>query len=284
NYFARLILPVFVPALVAAVIGNVIQFGFLFSLKPVTPDPSKLIPKFSQFFKQAVFSAAAVFNLAKSLLKVIIIAAIAYTNIRSSFGEIVDSMNAPFLQSAEKMALTAFFIVLESALVLLVMAFFDYLFQKRQHREALKMTREELKREHKEFEGDPLVRSRLRRMMRDMLTQDIGRAVPQATVVVTNPTHFAVAIEHSDDWKDVPTVTAKGQDNLAQTIKRIAKNSGVPLVENVQLARALYAAVNVGDEIPHQFYEAVAAVLRYVYSMNADTSRRLEKLGEEAHV
>ncbi len=131
-----------------------------------------------------------------------------------------------------------------------------------------KMTKQEVKEERKNYEGDPQVKARLRQRMREILQANMMRKVPEADVVVTNPTHFAVALEYQRASMDAPRVTAKGQDHLAQRIKAIAAENDVPVMENKPLARALYADVEVGDQIPVQHYQAVAEVLKLVYRMN----------------
>jgi flagellar biosynthetic protein FlhB len=269
-YFLKLALPLFAVCFVAAIAGNVIQFGFLFSVKPITPDLGKVLPNISRFIQRAVLSTEALFNLAKSIFKVAVIGLIAYLNIRSEFGRIVHMAHTPFLQAASAVAGIAFRIMLESAVFFLVLSFFDFLFQKHLHTESLKMTRQEVIEERKTYEGDPLVRSRLRQRMRELLRQNIPRAVPQADVVVTNPTHFAVALEYKREAMQAPTVTAKGQDSVAQHIKRLARENGVPVIEDKPLARELYAEVEVGDVIPMKFYDAVAAILRQVYALNEE--------------
>ncbi len=274
SYFTRLVLPVAIVSLIAAVLGNVMQFGFLFTAKPLTPDFNRIVPNFTRFVQRSILSTEALFNLFKSVFKVLVIGLIAFLNIRMDFGRIMSMMRGPFLQACGGIAGTAFRILLESALVLLFLSLFDYLFQKRLHIESLKMSRQEVIEERKTYEGDPLVRSRLRQRMRELLSRDMVRTVPQADVVVTNPTHFAVALEYKTEAMEAPMVTAKGQDHIAANIKRIAIENDVPIVENKPLARALYAEVEMGDVIPVKYYEAVAAVLRQVYAMN-DKKRRV---------
>jgi flagellar biosynthetic protein FlhB len=274
QYFFKLVLPLCAACFVAAIAGNVIQFGFLFSVKPITPDIGKALPNFSRFVQRAVLSTEALFNLAKSIFKVAVIGLIAYLNIRSEFGRILNMAHTPFLQAASAIAGIAFRIMLESAVFFLVLSFFDFLFQKHLHTESLKMTRQEVILERKDYEGDPLVRSRLRQRMRELLRQNIPRAVPRADVVITNPTHFAVALEYKREAMEAPTVTAKGHDDIARHIKRIARENGVPLIEDKPLARALYAEVEVGDVIPRRFYDAVAAVLKQVYALNGEEERK----------
>ena len=224
--------------------------------------------KFGKFFKRAMFSSEAAFNLGKSIFKVLIIGFVAYLNIRAEIPKITKSVEAPFFMSFNLIAGIAFRIIVESALALLVLAIPDYMFQKRLHMESLKMSKQEIKEERRMYEGDPLVKSRLRERMRDMLSQNMLRNVPKADVVITNPTHFAIALQWERARMIAPTVTAKGADNIAFKIKEIAGESKVPIVENKPLARALYSEVEIGDEIPEKFYEAMATILAHIYKLS----------------
>jgi flagellar biosynthetic protein FlhB len=182
---------------------------------------------------------------------------------------IIQFVNAPYQYSFINLAGIAFRILVEAAIALLLLSLPDYLFQKKQHQESIKMTKQEVKEERKTMEGDPLVRSRLRERMRDMLNQNMMQNVPEADVVVTNPTHFAIGLEWKQERMNAPVVIAKGQDNIAQRIKEIARENEVPIIENKPLARALYSEVEIGDEIPEQYYEVMAIVLSEVYRMKA---------------
>jgi flagellar biosynthetic protein FlhB len=225
------------------------------------------VPNFSRFLKKAFFSGEALFNFWKSIMKVVIIGIIAYINIRLEIGTIIKFVNAPYQYSFISIAGIAFRILIESALAMLLLSLPDYLFQKRQHRESLKMTKQEVKEERKTMEGDPLIRSRMRERMRNLLNQNMLRNVPEADVVVTNPTHFAVGLEWKQERMNAPTVIAKGQDNMALRIREIARENEVPVIENKPLARALYAEVEIGDEIPERYYEVMALVISEVYRM-----------------
>ncbi|RKX86769.1 MAG: flagellar biosynthesis protein FlhB [Spirochaetes bacterium] len=268
SFFVKISAPIFIVAFVAALLGNIFQVGFMFTVKPITPDIKKIIPKFGKFFKRAMFSSEAAFNLGKSIFKVLIIGFVAYLNIRAEIPKITKSVEAPFFMSFNLIAGIAFRIIVESALALLVLAIPDYMFQKRLHMESLKMSKQEIKEERRMYEGDPLVKSRLRERMRDMLSQNMLRNVPKADVVITNPTHFAIALQWERARMIAPTVTAKGADNIAFKIKEIAGESKVPIVENKPLARALYSEVEIGDEIPEKFYEAMATILAHIYKLS----------------
>jgi flagellar biosynthetic protein FlhB len=271
DYLLRLSLPILAVALVAGVVGNVVQVGFLFTTKPITPDFSRIVPKFGQFFQRSLFSAEALFNLGKSILKIIVVAIIALINIQSAWPRFVHLMDTPFAQGAGFIGSLSLMIVLQGAVALLLLSIPDYMFQRWRHTESLMMSREEVKEERKQSEGDPLVKSRLREKMRQILRQNLSTTVPKATVVVTNPTHFACALEWNSLTMNAPTLTAKGEDVLAQKIKEIARESGVPIVENKPLARSLYYSVNIGDEIPQEYWEVVVRIL--VTIQKADVKR-----------
>jgi flagellar biosynthetic protein FlhB len=267
NYFFRLTLPVLVVAFLAAFLGNVVQVGFLFSAKPITPDLDRIVPRFGRFFKRALFSGEAAFNLGKTLVKVAVIFAIAFLNIRAQLPKLVNMVDMHHMTSFRLVATIAFRIIVEATIAMLVLSVPDYLFQRRQHRESLKMSRQELKEERRMYEGDPLIKSRLRERMRDLLTRNMMRAVPKADVVITNPTHYSVAIEYDRLVMEAPMVTAKGVDAIALKIREIAKDNEVPLVENKPLARTLYQEVEIGDAIPEKYYEVMAIILAEVYKM-----------------
>jgi flagellar biosynthetic protein FlhB len=267
NYFFKLTLPVLVVAFLAAFLGNVLQVGFLFSAKPITPDLDRIVPRFGRFFRRALFSGEAAFNLGKTLLKVAVIFAIAFLNIRSQLPKLINLVDMHHMTAFRLVVTIAFRIIVESTLAMLVLSIPDYMFQRRQHRESLKMSRQELKEERRMYEGDPLIKSRLRERMRDLLTRNMMRAVPTADVVITNPTHYSVAVEYDRLIMEAPVVTAKGVDAIALEIREIAKDNDVPLVENKPLARTLYQEVEIGDAIPEKYYEVMAIILAEVYKL-----------------
>ncbi|TVQ23299.1 MAG: flagellar biosynthesis protein FlhB [Spirochaetaceae bacterium] len=266
-YLIQLTLPIALVAFAAAILGNVLQVGFLFTTKTITPDLKRITPNFAKFFKRAFMSAEAAFNFAKSIGKVVLIAVLGIVNVALRINEIAAMISLPLLQSFSLIADIAFNMLLQSAILLLVLSIFDYMFQRRQHLESLKMTRQEVKEERKTYEGDPLIKSRMRQRMQELLTRNMLQTVPQADVVITNPTHYAVALKYDRLTMDAPTVVAKGQDNMALRIREIAGEHGVALVENKPLARALHAEVEIGQSIPEKFYEAVVIVLKQVYRL-----------------
>lgn len=267
NYFFSLLIPVASVAFVAAIAGNVIQVGFLFTTKPITPDFNKIVPRFGKFIQRSFFGLEALYNLFKSMGKVIIIVLVAFLNVQANLVGITTTVQSPFLAGVSQISGIAFGILLQVAVILLFLSLFDFFFQRSRHIEQLKMTKQEVKEERKTYEGDPLIKSRLRRRMQELLTQNQIRKVPEADVVVTNPTHFAVALQYDRQRMEAPTLIAKGQDLVAQRIREVATEHQVPIVENKPLARALYAEVEIGDTVPEVYYRAVATILAHVYKM-----------------
>ncbi len=274
GYLVRISLPLLVIMFIVAVAGNVIQVGFLFTSKPIVPDASRIVPRFGRWLQRAFGSTEALFNLAKSVIKVAVIAVIAYLNIRGEIPRLTRLALAPFFSAVALVSSIALRIVVEAAVLLLAFGALDYWFQRRQHLEALKMSRQEVKEERKMYEGDPLVRSRLRERMREIMRRNMLKAVPKADVVITNPTHYAVALEYDRAVMAAPTVTAKGADIVAAKIREVAAEHRVPVVENRPLAQALWREVDIGDPIPEKFYEVISIVLAEVYRAAGTAARR----------
>jgi len=267
GYFVRISLPLASVSFVAAILGNVVQFGFLFTTKPITPDLQRISPNVGKWVQRSFLSTEALYNFFKNFGKVLVIGLIAFVVIRSRFDQLANLIHLPYRESFRYVASLVFILLLTTAIVLLVLSLFDYLFQRNQHRDQLKMTKQEVKEERKQYEGDPQIRNRLRQRMQELMSRNLVQNVQEADVVVTNPTHFAVAIQYDPVTMGAPTVTAKGQDQVAQRIRNVASEADVPVIENKPLARALFAEVDVGDEVPERFYEAIAIVLREVYRM-----------------
>ncbi|GHU23032.1 flagellar biosynthesis protein FlhB [Spirochaetia bacterium] len=271
-YFIRIVWPIIAVAVVAALFSNIVQVGLLFTTQPLAPKFSRIIPRFGKFFGRA-FSVEGLFNFFKSLVKMGIIGVVAYTIIRSNIQKLSSLQTADLWSSVSFIALLAAQLLIISALLLMVLSIPDYMFQRWQYRESLKMSKEEVKEERKMYEGDPQIRARLKARMREILRSNMAINVPKADVVITNPTHFAIALEYDRNQMIAPQVTAKGEDEMAFRIRRLAQDSGVPIVENKPLARALYKEVEVGDFIPEQYWEVVALVLSKVSKINEDRKR-----------
>jgi len=279
SYFARLAVPLGVAGMVSGIASNMLQVGFVFSVKPITPDFSRIVPRIGQWLKKSMFSTEGLFNLAKTIAKVAIVAAVSWITISSQLGKLLSSITTNFWDAVSFVAGLTIRLLLEVAVLLLVLSVPDFLFQRRQYRESLKMSREEVKEERKMMEGDPLVKSRLRQRMQELLAKNMAANVPKADVVIANPTHYAVALEWNREAMAAPVVTAKGVDDMALRIRRIAEENEVPVVENRPLARALYAEVEIGDAIPEKYYQAIAAVLATVYSANGEAEALRESAG-----
>ncbi|MBR2463320.1 MAG: flagellar biosynthesis protein FlhB [Spirochaetaceae bacterium] len=264
----RMVLPIAATAMVAAIAANVIQNkGFIFTTKTIEPKISKILPKFGEYFKKTLFSFEGAFNVVKSIVKVAVIFIAAYLLIRSEIPQLLTLMQTNFWDGVVYIAdMTAKLLVI-TAVIFIIIAIPDYIVQRKQFMESMKMTKQEVKQEYKETEGDPLVKGKLRQYMHEMLRRNMPAAVAKSDVVITNPTHYAVAIQYDNTTMAGPMVTAKGVDSLARRIREIATENRVPLVENRPLARALYAEVEIGEMVPENYYQALAVILANVYNM-----------------
>ena len=269
-YYIRLALPIIIVAVIAALFSNLIQVGVLFTTKPLLPNFSKIIPRLGRYFQRTLFSMEGLFNFFKSIVKMLIIGAVAFFLIRSKIEVLANLQTASLWTGITTVANLAIRMLIISALLLLFLSIPDYMFQRWQYRESLKMSVEEVKRERKELDGDPLIKSRLRRRMQEIMTRDMLRNVPKADVVITNPTHLAIALEYHRENMAAPQITAKGEDQTALMIRRIAERNGVPIMENKPLARALYQETRVGDMVPIAYWEIVAQILSKVMHINEE--------------
>lgn len=260
--FLKIILPIASVGIIAAFLGNIIQTkGFIFSWKPIEPKFKNILPHFGEYFKKTLFSGKGLFNFAKSIIKVAIIIAIAFFLIRDDIFVLVEIINnGQILEAIGKIASMAAQLLIIVAILFLAIAIPDYFVQKREFKEQMKMTKQEVKEEYKEMEGDPEVKNRLKSMQQQLLSQNIPRAVAESDVVITNPTHFAVALKYEQDKDNAPKVTAKGEDQSAFYIRRIATENNIPIVENRPVARGLYTETKVGDIIPDTYYKAISLI------------------------
>jgi flagellar biosynthetic protein FlhB len=273
HYLVRLGLPIVTVAAAAALFANLVQTGgFLITTKPLEPDFSRILPHFGRYFQRTLFSMEGLFNFAKNIFKMAVIGLVAFFIIRSRLRELANLQTAGLWNGVSLVASLAARILIISALLLLVLSIPDYLFQRWQFRESLKMTREAAREEMKQYEGDPLIRARLRARYRELLSRDMLKNVPNADVVVTNPTHYAVALEYDVTTMNAPRMIAKGEDELALRIRRIAEENGVLVREIPPLARALYRDTEVGEEIRPYYWNVVATVLGNVW--NIEKKRR----------
>ncbi len=269
--YARTFFPFVAVLATVGVLAGLLQGGFAFSLKPMMPDFNRINPAagFSR-----IFALRTVVDLVKSLLKLAIVGAIAYRDIAALFPLIPTLMSQNVALGVATIASSAVSGLQSIGFGLLALGVLDYGYQYWEFRKSLRMTKQEVKQEHKEQDGSPELKSKQRQRQREMARRRKAlKDVPTADVVITNPTHFAIAIKYQMDEGSAPRVVAKGADLLAQRIKVIAKKHAVPLVENRPLARTLYATVDVGKTVPPGLYQAMAEVLAFVYSLKRQKRR-----------
>lgn len=263
NYFLKMVLPIAFVSAVAGVAGNIVQNrGWMFSTKPIQPNFSKILPHFGEYFKKTVFSKQGAFNIFKSIAKVAVIIFAAYNIIKSNMGELlfIIHRNGNVAAAFGKIASIAVQLLFFAAIFFLVLSVPDYVVQRREFIESLKMTKQEVKEEYKEMEGDPEVKGHIQQAQRQLLASNVPRAVRESDVVITNPTHYAVALKYDQEALSAPRVNAKGEDRMAQRIKEIARESDIPVVENRPLARGLYTDVELGSVIPDNYFKAVSII------------------------
>jgi len=274
RYLARLAAPILAVAFVSAIFSNVIQIGFLFTTKPITPDFTRVLPRVGQFFRR-MFSIDGLYNFGKSILKMVIIGAVSFILIRADLEKLINLQKTDLWLGFTTVSWIAIKMLIIASLLMLLIAIPDYMFQRWRFRERNKMTRYEIKEELKTYEADPQMQNRIRSRFRDLLRQNLGVAVPKADVVITNPTHLAVALQYDQKSMPGPMVVAIGADEIAARIRAIAREYDVPLVENKPLAWNLYNDTNVGDIIPVKYWNMVAAILSKVWYLNEERRRKL---------
>ncbi|MBN1531651.1 MAG: flagellar biosynthesis protein FlhB [Spirochaetes bacterium] len=262
---SKILLPIFGASIIAAVLGNVVQVGFQVSTHPLKLDWSKLKFDPATVMKRVFFSKQVAMNLVKSLVKVAAIGFISYLIIANDFEEIMRTPDVSLASAFQVMCFAAFKIIVWSAVILLALSIPDYFFQRQEFMESLKMTKQEMKEELKETMGDPYMRARLREMQREIVMKNMIREVPKADVVVTNPTHYSVALKYDMGAMEAPTVIAKGMDSMALRIREIAREHGVPMIENRPLAQEMYRRLEVGDIIPEDLFYAVSLIYAELY-------------------
>ena len=270
NRLLAILIPFLLPLAILGLAANILQVGFKFSTEAISPKFQKMNP--ISGMKRFV-SLKSMVELAKSILKILFIGTIAYLLVKSdmkAFPLLVHQEVGQILVFIARVSLKICFFV---CLALIILAIVDFFYQRWQHEEDLKMTKQEVKDEQKQTMGDPQVKSRIRSMQLEMGRRRMMEAVPEADVVITNPTHFAIALKFNAEEMIAPRVLAKGAGHVAQRIKEIATAHQIPLVEDKPLAQALYKMVELGDYIPAELYRAVAEVLAYVYRLKGMYAR-----------
>ncbi|MCX6828818.1 MAG: flagellar biosynthesis protein FlhB [candidate division Zixibacteria bacterium] len=262
--FFFLLGPILLVLMVVAYGINVMQVGFLFTGKPLEPKLDKL--NIATGIKK-LFSARSLVELIRDTAKVILIGFVGYKAITAqmdSFFLLSDNSVGVFAGAMGQMALKT---TLQIGAVMLVLAIFDYAYQKFDFEKSIRMSKQDIRDEYKDTEGSPQIKARVRQIQREMSRRRMMQEIPNADVVVTNPTHIAVALKYNSTEMDAPMVVAKGERLIAEKIKEIAREAEVPVVENPPLARALFSMCEVGSYVPAKLYRAVAEVLAYVYRL-----------------
>jgi len=268
-----ILFPLFVLVVAIAIVINLVQTGFIFSFEAIQPKLSKIDP-IKGFTR--LFSLRSLVELTKNIAKISVVAVVVYLTIRGELDTVIMLSSRPPGGILIDIAKTSVAILFKTCWVLVAIAILDYAYQRWEFEKNLKMSKQEVKDEHKQTEGDPLVKARIRRLQRERARHRMMAKVPQADVVVTNPTHLAIALKYDQESMSAPTVVAKGAGHIAAKIKEIARDNGIPLVENKPLAQVLNKMVDVDQTIPPLLYKAVAEVLAYVYQQNTThrTGRR----------
>ena len=259
-----ILLPVFLAGLLVAIVINVIQVKWQPTTKPLKPKFSKLNPLNGL---KRLFSKDKLFELLKSVIKIALIGYVVYNYMYDRIGALLLMYDLSINSAITFSCATVVDLGFRISLIYLLVGIGDYIYQRHKFKEDMKMTKQEVKDEYKDAEGDPQIKGKIRQRMQEASRRRMMQAVPEADVVITNPTHFAVALKYDALIADAPIVTAKGQDFLAQKIKEAAKESDVEIVENKPLARMLYHNVDIGAKIPPELYQSVAEVLAFVYNL-----------------
>lgn len=259
-----IVLPIYAIAFVVAFVTDLVQVKWAPTSKPLKPKFSKLNP--AKGFKR-LFSVKSLIELFKSLIKIAMIGYIVISTLQDSAGIVMNFFDMSVMGAVSVIGNTVIDLGIKIAGFYIIIAGADYAYTKWKFHEDLKMTKQEVKDEYKNAEGDPAVKGKIRQKMQEASRRRMMQAIPQADVVITNPTHYAVAISYDPNKYDAPYVLAKGQDHLAQKIKEIARENQIEIVENKPLARMLYHNVEIGDLVPPELFQSVAEVLAFVYNV-----------------
>ena len=259
-----IMMPFLIAGVVIALICNILQVGFKVTTEPLRPNFGKMNPLQGI---QKLFSMQSLFELLKSVAKIVLISYVVYSYFKSEKSSIYLLYDMSLRQGIALMGNLTINMGIRVAAVYMIIALVDFIYQKRKFHTDMMMTKQEVKDEMKESEGDPQIKSKQRQRMREASQRRMMQELPKADVVITNPTHYAVAIQYDQEKYNAPIVLAKGADYLAKKIKEIAKENDVEIVENKPLARMLYANVEIGAVIPPELYKAVAEVLAFVYHL-----------------
>ncbi|MBO7747880.1 flagellar biosynthesis protein FlhB [Paenibacillus sp. MWE-103] len=259
-----LLAPIFVIALLVALLGNYMQIGILFTGEPLKMKFGKLNPVKGL---KTIFSLHSVVEFVKNILKLLVIGLVVYATLMSEKDRILGLATVSIGNIFGFIASVTIRLGVEIGAILVAIAVFDYFYKRFEHEKSLRMSKQDIKDEHKKAEGDPLIKGKIRERQRRAALQRMMQQVPKADVVITNPTHFAIALQYDGAKMEAPKVVAKGMDFVALRIREIAKEHDVITMENKPLARALYERTDIGDTVPADLFQAVAEVLAYVYKL-----------------
>ena len=274
RYLGVIVLPFFVLLFIAAIFIIRMDVGHVFALEKAKFNLENLSPRrMLQNAKRMInpFEPRSLVEFAKSILKIVIVGACGYSAVNSRKGDLLGLVGLPIPDALNIVGSIIVNMIINMCLAMLILGYLDKKYQTYEYEKSIKMTKQEIKDEHKDTEGDPKIKAKIKSIQMQMARQRMMSAVPQADVVVTNPTHYAVAIQYDKSKAPAPIVVAKGVDYLAFQIRDIAKNNNVPIVENRPVARALYNSVPVDGIIPSDLYVAVAEILAYVYNSKRET-------------
>lgn len=264
-----IVLPMIAVAFLAAFVVNVVQVKWKVTLKPLKPKPNKINP--INGFKH-MFSKDKLFDLLKAIVKIVILFYVVYVSIKDEWGIVLNIYQLDLWNSVLLIFDFALGVAFKICGVFLVLAFADWAYQKHKFSTDMKMTKQEVKDEYKNTEGNPQIKGQIRRKMQEASRRRMMQELPEADVVITNPTHLAVALKYDKETAEAPVVIAKGADFLAGKIKEVAAAHQIEIVENKPLARMLYHNVEIGAEIPPELYQMVAEILAYVYGLQGKVS------------
>lgn len=259
-----ILLPVFAIGVLVAFVGDYVQVKWKPTAKPLQPKFSKMNPIKGM---KKLFSAKSLIELLKSIIKITLIVLVVYNTLKKEWNDLFLLYDISLNQAIALIGDIAINLGLTISYIYVAVSLLDFMYEKWKFSEDMKMTKQEVKDEFKNAEGDPQIKGKIRQKMREASQRRMMKDLPKADVVITNPTHFAVALKYDPEVSDAPMVIAKGADNLAQRIKKIAKENNVEIIENKPLARMLYANVEIGEMVPPELYQAVAEVLAMVYQL-----------------
>ncbi len=272
-YFVVALAPFFIGLVIIALAAGYGQVGFKITFKAIAPKFSKLDP--IKGIKNKFFSSTTLVETLKSIVKLSVISLFTYFILESLIFSSVGLVQLTIQEIVESMIDNSFVLLYKVAIIFAVIAIADLIFQRWKFSRDMMMTKQEVKEENKQTEGDPLVKSHIKSKQFEMARKRMMQDIPTADVVITNPTHFAVALKYEMGKSSAPKVVAKGMDHMAQRIKKIAAENNVPLHEDVFLARSLYKACEVGDEIPEKLFKTVAQILAYVFQLKKNKKKSI---------